>query len=639
MPSFSQLKLSADSRPLVDRALARASSDADKARIQDALVKAAGVDGNKVLSAKEVQAVVDAFETAAPGNAALSAAQLGLGLDKANAALGSMATLGNVDGITNDFTLEGASVETKLIAQLNDTIARAGSRPCDVNMLIFEFQSDAIEKAISDAAKTHPNVTFRIIADSTQATGSGGNALPVLLAARLPNVQVKFKKDFPYTWNPQLGRPDFNHGATQGLNHHKGFVSTIDGKPDTLVTGSFNWSNTADTKNYEDLTTFRDQDSSSRRALGQFAEEFTGYWNNPDAALSPNAFQNFKGTKWNELLKAHGKPETAKTDRPDDSYPLYAPKADTTSVDLNGYRASDEARLATLLGSKTLAKKVLTERKNFGRFADAADLKERVPETAGLSAEKLQALTFGSGKVSINTATAEELDKAGLTAKQAKAVVAWREKNGDFDDVGQLRGLGIPQTTLQKVADVLTAIDVEAFFSSRAFGAPQAGTGYGPSGGRTAVVAGADGVVSAQAASVTAGATDLFNRAKSGESISVAMYGMSPSAPEFVSLAAAAKRGAKVRVVLNDDGTQNAVAALKALAAQGLSVEVRIQSAKTMHEKFGVVGDDVFFGSANFSESSTTKHSENRVTVKNDAEVAGEFTGRFENLWAKSKVG
>jgi phosphatidylserine/phosphatidylglycerophosphate/cardiolipin synthase-like enzyme len=56
-----------------------------------------------------------------------------------------------------------------------------------------------------------------------------------------------------------------------------------------------------------------------------------------------------------------------------------------------------------------------------------------------------------------------------------------------------------------------------------------------------------------------------------------------------------------------------------------------------MHEKFGVVGNDVFFGSANFSESSSTKHSENRITVKNHEETASQFKARFEELWGKSK--
>ncbi|MEW6430369.1 MAG: phospholipase D-like domain-containing protein [Myxococcota bacterium] len=637
--TFSRLKLAADARPLVDQVLARAASATDRMKIEAALVQAAGVDGNKVLSAKEVRAIADAFEAASAGNGALTPDKLGIGLETATSTLKSMETLGNLDGVTNAFTLQGASVEAKLIADLNASVARANGRPMDVNILIFEFQSDAIEKALSDIAKKNPNVTIRVIADSGQASETGGNALPSLLKEKLPNVQVKFKKDFPYLWSASQGRPIYNHGATQGLNHHKGLVTFIDGKPDTLITGSFNWSNTADSKNYENLTVFNNMDSASARAITQFGEEFAGYWNNPNAALSPNAFLNFKGEKWNAMLVANGKAPTAKTNRPDDSYPPYSLPTDSKSIDVNSFRAADEARLAALLGSKALARSVRLEREKYGRFSDMAELKERVPALAAFSDAQLQAIGFGSGRVSINTATLEELDRAGLTKKQAEAVVAWREKNGDFDSVSDLKKLGVPQATLTKLKDVLTAVDVEAFFNSKAWGDTKGDTGYGPAGDRQSPVAGADGTVRASDASVTVAATDLFNRAKPPDTIDVAMYGMSPSAPEVKSLVEAARRGVPVRVILNDDYTGPAVAALKALATQGYPVEVRIQKAKTMHEKFGVVGNDVFSGSANFSESSSSKHSENRITIKNHDETADAFRARFEEIWAKSTVG
>jgi len=190
---------------------------------------------------------------------------------------------------------------------------------------------------------------------------------------------------------------------------------------------------------------------------------------------------------------------------------------------------------------------------------------------------------------------------------------------------------------LNSVAKNLNVTDVEAFFNSRPFGAPVGGTGYGSGATRTTAAMGADGKVTQAAASVTVAATDLFNRAKAGDKVSVAMYGISASSKEFQSMVAAAKRGAVVRLVLNDDYNEPATKAIKALKAQGFDIDVRIQSAKTMHEKFGVVGNDVFFGSANFSESSSTKHSEDRFSVKNSEEIAAGFQGRFDALWAKSK--
>lgn len=636
MPTFDQLKIAASARPLVDRVLARAVTADDQAKVKAALVAAAKVNGDKYLTTTEVQAIADAFEAAAPGSAVLTSAQLGVGIELAHTQLKSMGSLGNLDGVSLHFTFQ-ESLEKKLLSELAGTIERAKGKPVEVNMMIFEFQSDGIQQAISDAAKKNPNVTFRIIADSGQASPTGGNALPELLKEKLPNIEVKYKKDFPYVWNATAGKPAYNHGATKGLNHHKGFSTSIDGRPDRLVTGSFNWSATADTKNYEDLTVFSAVDAATRRPVEQYTDEFAAFWNNDDAVLSPNNFSNFKDAAWNAMMVANGKPPSTFPAKPADNYAAYTPKQDLASLDINGFRASDKTRLTTAIGS-TLAKAVLSERLKAGRFASREELLERVPKLATLPPAKLEALFFGSGQISINAASKEELDLAGFTPTQADTILAYRAKNGDFESVDDLLKAGITQTRLDSMRDIINAVDLEAFFNSRAFGAPVGGTGYGSGGTRLTTATGADGVVSNVKASVTVAATDLFNKAKPGQSIAVGMYGMSGTAPEAKALIEAAKRGVNVRIVINDDFSASTVAVFKALKAQGFPIDIRVQSAKTMHEKFGVVGDDAFSGSANFSESSSTKHSEDRFAVKNHPEIAAQFQSQFELLWAKSKI-
>lgn len=633
------LKVAADAKPLLDKLIARATGS-EQTQIANLLVKAAGVDGNKYLTASEVQAVVDAFEQTQP-TGSIAGTLLGQAVSAAETRLGSMSSLSNVDGVSANFTGSGDSLEAKLIGELNDAVTRANGRKLDVNMLIFEFQSDGIQQAIVDIAKKNPNVSFRIIGDSGQASSYGGNALPEILDLKLPNVQVKFKKDFPYIWSSSANRAVYNHNATQGLNHHKGFATFIEGKPDRLVTGSFNWSDTADDKNYEDLMVFHSMDSATRRVIEQFGDEFHGYFNNHDAAVGANELYNFKREQSNLLAQANGQTPTNFTPKPADNIPDYQPQVDTKSFDLNGLRPSDKERLTSVVG-ETLAKSILYDRSHFGRFASLEELKTRVPAVAQLSSDKLAALAaadFGSMQISINDATVEELDAAGFTLTSAKAIVAYREAHGDFESLDDLKNIpSISSYQLSLARKYVTATDVEGFFNSRPFGATQGGTGYGAdSAGRTTPAMGSNGSVTDVAANVSVAATDLFNRAKAGQRISVAMYGMSSTAPEYRALVDAAKRGASVRVVLNDDFTASTAAALKALKAQGYDVEVRIQKARTMHEKFGVMGDDAFAGSANFSESSSTKHSENRIAVKNQPEIAQAFQAQFDLLWERSK--
>jgi competence ComEA-like helix-hairpin-helix protein len=636
---YGKLRVAAEAKPIADQLLARVAP-AEQGKVEEALAKAATANGDRFLNKFEAQAVLDAFERAAPSGGPLAGEALLSALADASTATTSLESAADLDGVSAHFTFQ-ESLETKLIAELNDSVARANGRRLDVNMMIFEFQSKEVGTAIADIAKNHPNVTFRIVGDAGQASVGGNNALPVLLKKKLPNVQVKFKKDFAYVWDAAKKTPTFNHGVTKGLNHHKGFATFIDGAPDRLVTGSFNWSDTADEKNYEDLLVFKNRDSATRGAIELYQDEFTGFFNS-DTTLSPNNFANFKRKMWNDFTVQNGGRPRPGTNLPDDSYPLYAPASDDRSFDVNGLRKSDSARLTSLVG-RTLARAIVAERKANGRFASMDELAERVPGLAKLPADKVAALrdsmAFGSMRVSVNTASLEELRRAGFTTAAAKAIVGHREKNGDFETVEELSQVpGVSARQLDRARPVLVADDIEAFFNSRAFDAPAAGTGYGSvTSSRKSTVKGDDAKVDSVAASVTVAATDLFNRARLGSSINVAMYGMSTTSKEYRSLVAAAERGIPVRVVLNDAYTQTTVQALKALAARGLPIDVRVQSAKTMHEKFGVVGDDVFAGSANFSESSSTKHSEDRFAIKNNAELAAAFNARFDRIWAKSR--
>ena len=72
------------------------------------------------------------------------------------------------------------------------------------------------------------------------------------------------------------------------------------------------------------------------------------------------------------------------------------------------------------------------------------------------------------------------------------------------------------------------------------------------------------------------------------------------------------------------------------LAAQ-YDIEQRICSGRVMHEKFGVVGDDVFNGSSNWSKSSITKHAEDRFLFRNMPKLAQKFVEEFERLWRRGQ--
>lgn len=621
MVNFSDVKLAPAAQTVVSQLLQQVPFTR-RADVESALAEAATASGDRYLSAREAKAVADCF-------AGFSDAAVSKALGEAKTAVKSMAAKAPVTGISAHFS---GALEQRLIDELRAAVKRADGRPLDVNMMIFEFQSDPIEQAIADIAKNNKNVTFRIIGDSTQSSNVGGNALPSLLKLGLPNIQVKFKKDFPYVWDAAKKRAQYSHNVTEGLNHHKGFATLIDGMPDRVVNGSFNWSKTANDKNYEDMVIINAVDAGTRRAVEHYTDEFQGFFNDRKSTLAPNDFSNFRSQATSDLAVKNGAAALRFTPKASDDYADYVPAKDTQSFDVNGFRKVDEDRLEKLVGA-TVAKDIQKERASFGRFASIDELIERVPGAAAKKKDLELWGICGSGVLSVNDASEEELTAAGV--KNADKIVKQREANGAFMTVyDAAMAAGIAGAALASLQGVLVAQGLDAFFNSRVYGANVGGTGYGAitSGRKVTAMTDAVGTTKSVAANVSVAATDLFNRARPGETIRVAMYGMNATSPESKALIDAAKRGVTVQVVLNDDFNAAVAQTLK-----GIGIEVRIQKARTMHEKFGVSGDSVFWGSANFSESSSTKHSEDRFALRNNADVAAAFEAQFQNLWAKSK--
>ena len=131
---------------------------------------------------------------------------------------------------------------------------------------------------------------------------------------------------------------------------------------------------------------------------------------------------------------------------------------------------------------------------------------------------------------------------------------------------------------------------------------------------------------------------DMLRRAAPGQTFRLAIYGMSPSSPEFKAIRAAVERGVKARVVIYSKYNGKAIDALRDLKDAGYDVDARIIKSRVMHEKFGVVGDDVFNGSANLSTSSITKHSEDRFFFRNMPKLADRFVEEFATLWARGRA-
>ena len=253
------------------------------------------------------------------------------------------------------FTSEGKALKRfreKIIGSMQDTITQAEGRPVDINMMLFAFTDKELADSLLDMARQNPNAHFRLMTDWSQLSTSGSRQPPRLsyIAQRegLENLEIKYKKDNPYVWDAERGRPRFHHGATQGLNHHKGFVTLID-----VVCrrkwplGSFNWSIGAMKRNYENMMLLDRMDPDNRRVMQQYDNEFAAFWNNED--LAPHVLP---GPRRKNRLTRRSTMQTAAYDPMevpphDDDGAIYRTTEAGMRIDLNSFGDEDMAELET----------------------------------------------------------------------------------------------------------------------------------------------------------------------------------------------------------------------------------------------------------------------------------------------------
>ena len=90
----------------------------------------------------------------------------------------------------------------------------------------------------------------------------------------IPNIEVRYKWYPAFSWNWEKKAPDYDHfHPTASILHHKAAI--INGQ--ILLVGSYNWSESAEIKNLENLMLF--SGGEEKRIVEDFKEEFSVLWN------------------------------------------------------------------------------------------------------------------------------------------------------------------------------------------------------------------------------------------------------------------------------------------------------------------------------------------------------------------------
>jgi phosphatidylserine/phosphatidylglycerophosphate/cardiolipin synthase-like enzyme len=126
-----------------------------------------------------------------------------------------------------------------------------------------------------------------------------------------------------------------------------------------------------------------------------------------------------------------------------------------------------------------------------------------------------------------------------------------------------------------------------------------------------------------------------------GAQINVAMYALSNRVPEFQDLLAAAKRGCRLRLLLDRKINARGIARLEALAEDsGLPIEIR-STRRRMHQKYICCPETgmVLTGTANMTLDATMRHADHRILLRHAPELAAEFSADFETIWQRVSQG
>lgn len=556
-------------------------------------------------------------------------------------------------GLRIHFTHDGGpSLSSIIIARVRALVAQSAGERVDIDISMFNFRHKDIGDALLDLVAAHENVHVRVVTDWSQLNrGTQPNRLHYAGNGRKPaavsdekyeawgeRISIKVKADDPYVYTD---RWRYSHSATEGLNHHKIMLVSIGGQPVEMIgVDSYNYSETAE-KNYEDLLVWDRSNPINRRVLTTAKDEFVAQYNDEDTYGYARAAAYKKA-----LLTrpdADAKPDLTEFEQIAPLEP-YVPEVQAFPIDANDFSNHTYKKLSTIVGDK-VAKSMVFHFGTYGRFSNFQDLESRVSGVRKLAdpIKKMvkAALYFGSGQVPLNLASAQDLQRSlKLKPEQAEAIVAVRDERGWFETKDELFEIpGISKSVARRIVPRVSDDYAILLFSARGMNDARSSTGYAEANAkRTVPVTQADGSVAYEEADLPTAAWNLQRRAAWGATVKTALYGLSSIAEDFAAIVEGARTGNPQRVILNKKYNGKTAEALKKIAEEeGLDIEVRYTT-KTMHQKFGVTGDDVYLGSANGSTSSTKKHSEDRAMIRNNQVLAERIHQRFDQLWDIGKA-
>lgn len=151
-----------------------------------------------------------------------------------------------------------------------------------LDLAMFSFTHYELARTIMDCARRNPKAKFRIMMDQTMLANTedrqgvmGPWLDQQIKRQKLKNVEIRYKwRSNAYGWDEEKQRVDILHSENQLLHHKLMIVNRS-----VMVNGSFNWSDSAEERNFENLMIFRRPYPGHGALLDRYLDEFDTLWN------------------------------------------------------------------------------------------------------------------------------------------------------------------------------------------------------------------------------------------------------------------------------------------------------------------------------------------------------------------------
>ncbi len=154
----------------------------------------------------------------------------------------------------------------------------------DLQCMWFAFTDPVLYQALMETVQLPHVQSLRVIADYGNFSSRDSRLVRALSEASSPKVAVRFKTDFPYIWKYSAKDFEWNYKESSGLLHHKSLCVLVNGVPEWLHTGSYNWTRKSN-RSYENSLLMK-RDEKNAEVLDAFYREFEALWQVDGLSLS-----------------------------------------------------------------------------------------------------------------------------------------------------------------------------------------------------------------------------------------------------------------------------------------------------------------------------------------------------------------